>query len=97
MWDDRFAVRLGDIDASKGLRSIAPALEFMECLCFLLWRVPDFLVHTWSFLAIVFCHSSNGKNLAAVGVGQQNSRNFGDRKCLPEARTSLVGLPDYNN
>jgi len=50
---------------------IAPALEFMNCLCFLLWRVPNFLVHTGGFLAIVFRHSSNGKNLAVVGVGQQ--------------------------
>jgi hypothetical protein len=24
----------------------------------------------------------------------QNSQNFGDRKCLPEARTSLVALPN---
>jgi len=24
----------------------------------------------------------------------QNSQYFGDRKCLPEARTSLVGLPN---
>jgi hypothetical protein len=43
----------------------------MNCLCFLLWRVPNFLVHTGGFLASVFRHSSNGKNLAAVGVGQQ--------------------------
>jgi len=49
----------------------SPALEFVSCLCFLLWRVPNFLVHTGGFLASVFRHSSNGKNLAAVGVGQQ--------------------------
>jgi hypothetical protein len=24
----------------------------------------------------------------------QNRRDFGDRKCLPEARASLVGLPN---
>ncbi len=27
---------------------------------------PDYLVHTWSFLASIFRHSSNGENLAAV-------------------------------
>src|SRR5258708_12444321 len=43
----------------------------MYCLCFLLWRVPNVLVHTGGFLAIVFRHSSNGENFAAVGVGQQ--------------------------
>ena len=65
----RFAVRLRDVNTSKGLRLITPTLESMHCLCFLLWCVPNFLVHTGSFLAIVFCHSSNGENFAAVGVG----------------------------
>src|SRR5213592_4983231 len=43
----------------------------MYCLCLLLWCVPNFLVHTGGCLAIVFRHSSNGENFAAVGVGQQ--------------------------
>src|SRR5438132_4102816 len=43
----------------------------MYCLCFLLWCVPNFLVHTGGFLAIVFRHSSNGENFAAIRVGQQ--------------------------
>src|SRR2546429_2080143 len=43
----------------------------MYCLCFLLGCVPNFLVHTGGFLAIVFRHSSNGKNFAAIRVGQQ--------------------------
>src|SRR5207245_10286489 len=43
----------------------------MYCLCFLLWGVPNFLVHTGGFLAIVFRHSSNGENFAAIRVGQQ--------------------------
>src|SRR5260370_9157481 len=43
----------------------------MYCLCLLLWCVPNFLVHTWGFLAVVFRHSSNGEKFAAVGVGQQ--------------------------
>src|SRR5260221_8838234 len=37
---------------------------------------PDFLVDTWGFLAIVFRHSSNGENLAAVRVGQQTLQGF---------------------
>src|SRR5260221_14177484 len=43
----------------------------MYCLYLLLWCVPNFLVHTWGFLAVVFRHSSNGANFAAVGAGQQ--------------------------
>src|SRR6266576_2870018 len=54
-----------------GGRLITPTLECMYCLCLLLWSVPNFLVHTGGFLAIVFRHSSNGENFAAVGVGQQ--------------------------
>ena len=67
----RFAVRLWDVDTSQGLRLITPALQCMYCLCLLLWCVPNFLVHTGGFLAIVFRHSSNGKNFAAIRVGQQ--------------------------
>jgi hypothetical protein len=37
---------------------------------------PNHLVHTWGFPAIVFRHSSNGKNLAAVRVGQQTLQGF---------------------
>src|SRR5258707_9741767 len=39
--------------------------------CFL-----DFLVDTWGFLAIVFRHSSNGENLAAIRLGQQTLQGF---------------------
>src|SRR5207302_1677203 len=46
-------------------------LECMYCLCLLFWCVPDFLVHPRGFLAIVFRHSSDGENFAAVRVGQQ--------------------------
>src|ERR1700726_2787397 len=48
----------------------------MYCLCLLLWCFPNFLVHTWGFLAIVFRHSSNGESFAAVGVGQQTLQGF---------------------
>ena len=48
----------------------------MNCLCFLLWCVPNFLVYTGGFLAIIFRHSSNGENLAAVRVGQQALQGF---------------------
>ena len=67
----RFAVRFRDVNTSKRLRLIAPTLECMYSLCLLFWCVPDFLVHPRGFLAIVFRHSSNGENLAAVRVGQQ--------------------------
>src|SRR6202521_4196026 len=67
----RFAVRLRDVNTSQGLRLITPTLQCMYCLCLLLWGVPNFLVHTGGFLAIVFRHSSNGENFAAVGVGQR--------------------------
>src|SRR6516162_2932321 len=70
-WPHRFAVRCGNVDTSKGLRLIATALEFVNCLCFLLWCIPNFSVYTGGFLAIIFRHSSNGENLAAVRVGQQ--------------------------
>ena len=33
---------------------------------------PDDLVHTWSFLASIFRHSSNGENFTAIRVGQQS-------------------------
>src|SRR5207244_8846671 len=62
------AVRFRDIDASKGPRMIAPLLEFINCLYFLLWCVPDFSVYTGGLLVAVFCHSSNGENFAAVRV-----------------------------
>src|SRR2546430_15737649 len=67
----RFAVRFRDINTSKGLRLIAPLLEFMYGLYLLLWGVPNFSVHTRGFLALVFRHSANGENFAAVRVGQQ--------------------------
>src|SRR5215472_5542414 len=55
----------------EGVEVDTPALEFVNCLCFLLWCVPNFSVYTGGFLTIIFRHSSNGENLAAVRVGQQ--------------------------
>jgi hypothetical protein len=48
----RFAVRLWDVNTSQGLRLIIPTLECMYCLGFLLWCVPNFLVHTGVFLPL---------------------------------------------
>jgi hypothetical protein len=62
----RFAIRFRNVNASERLRLIASTLEFMYCLYLLFWCVPDFLVHPRGFLALVFRHSSNGRNLAAV-------------------------------
>ena len=70
-WAHRFAVRFRDVNPSKRLKLIASTLEFMYGPCLLFWCVPDFLVHPRGFFAIVFRHSSNGENLAAVRVGQQ--------------------------
>src|SRR6266566_9380328 len=67
----RFTVRFRDINTSKRLRLIASTLEFMYGLYLLLWRIPNFSVHTRGFLALVFRHSSNGENFAAIRVGQQ--------------------------
>src|SRR5262249_47226673 len=67
----RYSVRFRDVYTSKGLRLIAPTLEFMYGLYLLLWSVPNFSVHTRGFLALVFRHTSNGKNFAAVRVSQQ--------------------------
>ena len=50
---------------------IASALKCMYCLYLLFGGVPNFLVHTRGFLAIVFRHSSNGENFAAIRVSQQ--------------------------
>ena len=61
----RLSIRFRDVNTSERLRLIASTLECMYCLCLLFWCVPNFLVHTRGFLAIVFRHSSNGENLAA--------------------------------
>jgi len=53
---------------------IAPVLEFINCVYFLLWCVPDFSVYTGGLLAAVFCHSSNGENFAAVRVTHGSRR-----------------------
>ena len=99
----RFAVRFRDVNTSERLRLIASALECMYCLCLLFWCVPNFLVHTRSFLAIVFRHSSNGENFAAIRVGQQALQGShlapsADLRCLRDthlesANVAVDGLP----
>ena len=99
----RFAVRFRDVNPSKRLRLIASALEFMYGLCLLFWCVPDFLVHPRGFLAIVFRHSSNGKNLAAIRVSQQALQGSrfapsADLRCLRDthlesANVAVDGVP----
>ena len=99
----RFAVRFRDVNTSKRLRLIASALECMYCLYLLFWCVPDFVVHTRGFLAIVFRHSSNGENLAAIRVGQQalQGSHLAPSACLrrlhdthlESANVAVDGLP----
>src|SRR6185437_9943839 len=69
----------------------------MYCLCFLLWSVPNFLVHPGGFLAIVFRHSSNGENFAAIRVGQQALQGSHPApsvclRCLHDARLESANL-----
>jgi hypothetical protein len=62
IWVYRYVVGV-EVDNPYSSMHVLP--EF--CLrCF-----PNYLVHTWGFPAVVFRHSSNGQNLAAVRVGQQ--------------------------
>src|SRR6266481_6538296 len=63
-----FAVRFRDVNTSKRLRLVTSTLQLMYRLCLLLRCVPDFSVHTRSFLASIFRHSPNGEYLAAVRV-----------------------------
>jgi len=67
----RLLVRFQYVHTSKRLRLITSPLECMYCLCLLFWSVPNFLVHARGFLALVFRHSSNGENFAAIRVSQQ--------------------------
>src|ERR1700727_1189357 len=80
----RFAIRFRDVNTSKRLRLIASLPECMYSLCLLFWCVPDLLVYPRGFLAIVFRHSSNGENLAAIRVGQQalQSSHLAPSACL---------------
>ena len=45
--------------------------QYVHTPYLLFWRVSHFLVYTKGFLAKVFRHLSNGKNLAAIRVSQQ--------------------------
>src|SRR6202022_2943674 len=75
----------------------------MYCLCLLFWSVPNFSVHTRSFLAIVFRPSSNGENFTAIRVGQQALQGShlapsADLRCLRDthlesANVAVDGLP----
>src|SRR5215467_10292605 len=70
------AVSLWNIATSKWLRVIPSVLKSGYRLRFLLWSVPDYLVHSWGCSTIVFCHSPYGKSFAAVRVGQQARPRF---------------------
>src|SRR5260370_14981527 len=71
-----FAVSLGDIDTSERLRMIPSLPERGYGRCFLLGSVPNHLVYSWGSTTFVFRHSSHGKSLAAVRVGQQTLQGF---------------------
>jgi|HubBroStandDraft_2_1064218.scaffolds.fasta_scaffold70455_1 hypothetical protein len=98
-----FLVRFQYVNTSERLWLIASALKCMNCLRLLFWCVPDFLVHTSGFLAIVFRHPSNCKNFAAIRVSQQALQGShlapsADLRCLRDthlesANVALDGLP----
>jgi hypothetical protein len=58
------------------MRLITPTRECMYCLRFLLGCVPNFLVHTGGFRAIVFRHASNGENFVACPIRTWNGRTL---------------------
>src|SRR5882762_6535003 len=99
----RFSVRFQYVHTSERLRLIASALKCMYCLCLHFWCVPNFLVDTRSFLAIVFRHSSNSENFAAIRVSQQALQGShpapsADLRCLRDthlesANVTVDGLP----
>ena len=55
---------------------IFPTPEVMYCFCFIFWCLPNNTVNTGGSFAIIFRHSSNGENFAAVGVGQETLQGF---------------------
>src|SRR5260370_26387533 len=62
----------------------------MYCLCFLLWCVPNLLVHTGGCLAIVFRHSSNGElaKTASTGGRDEEELNAAVRQIVSRAVAS---------
>src|SRR6266487_611740 len=65
-----------DIDTPERLRVIPSLPERGYGRCFLLGSVPNHLVYSWGSTPFVFRHSSHGKSLAAVRVGQQTLQGF---------------------
>ena len=64
-----FAVFLGYGDTPQRLRMIVLLPQRVDRIQFLLWGVPSYLVYPWGVLALVFRHSSNGKDFAAKRMG----------------------------
>ena len=65
-----FAVPFRYVDAPERLGMIAPLPERVDGIDLLLWSIPDTPVYPWSVLALVFCHSLDGKDFAAKRMGQ---------------------------
>src|SRR5205823_9795997 len=70
---------------------------------FLLGSIPSHLVYSWSVLALVLCHSSDGKSFAAKRVGQESLQSFHlapslflgrlNNACLKPTHVVADGLP----
>ena len=64
-------VRFRDIHSSQWQGSIASSLHLVYGHSFAFRVFPEDFIDARSVLALVFCHSSHGKSLAAIRVGQQ--------------------------
>jgi hypothetical protein len=55
---------------------ISSLLERLYSVCLLFWRIPDLSVDSRRIFALVFRHSSYGKNFPAERVGEQMLQGF---------------------
>jgi hypothetical protein len=64
------------MDAPKRLGMIAPLPERVDGVDLLVGSIPSHLVYSWGMFALVFCHPSHRKCLAAERVGQEPLQGF---------------------
>ncbi len=50
--------------------------ERVDRVQFLLRGIPEHLIHSWGLFALVFRHSSHGKDFAAERMSQQTLQGF---------------------
>jgi len=64
-----FAVFLGYVDSPKWLGMVIPLSQRVDGVDLFVWSIPSHLVYSWGMLALVFRHSSYGKDFATKRVG----------------------------